>query len=99
MKLSHDEMLEIIAQDGKYSAMRYEFCRQMNHVWYIVLGGSVLISAIIIVGIFKKWQVQEMSFLVGTISGSVVALAGVLSGIATAGKVQQVGKENAGTEK
>jgi uncharacterized integral membrane protein len=96
MKLTHDEMIDVISSDGKLSAMRYEFCRQMDHVWYIVLGGSVLIAFIILLGIYKNWTPSNISLLVGTIAGAVSALTGILAGIATAGKVTQTSRENAG---
>ena len=96
MKLTHDEMIDVISSEGKLSAMRYEFCRQMDHVWYIVLGGGSLISLVTIVGILKNWQVANIALLIGALAGSVSALTGVLAGIATAGKVIQTGKENTG---
>lgn len=93
MKLSHEEMIEVISQDGKLSAMRYTFCQQMSRSWIVVIAGMVIIAGIITAGFFRGWAASDMALLIGTISGATTALAGTLAGIATAGKVTQTAQE------
>lgn len=93
MKLTHEEMLEVISQDGKLSAMRYTFCQQMTRAWIVIIFGMTILATVIICGILRKWVISDIALLVGTVSGASTALAGTIAGIATAGKVTQTASE------
>jgi hypothetical protein len=94
MKLSHEEEVEVISEDGRLSAMRYEFCNQMKLTRSVIISGLIIVTIVLFIGILREWQVADIALLIGAISGAITAFAGALAGIATIGKIAQTSREN-----